>query len=283
VTGVQTCALPICIAGKSHLHLDLIVGLPHENHQSFGRSFNAVYALRPHMLQIGFLKLLKGSAIRAQAADHGYIFMDRAPYEVLANKYIAYTEIRRLKILEEMFNQLYNSGRLSATLAWLVTAWEGDAFSLYQEIAAYWEKHDHHLNAHSGKSLVRHLDAFCRETRPELAADCRQFLKFDALGRESDASRPDFLPWDGGELDEAKTAFWRDEAVVRCYLPAYAFTSWREVKKNYHLETFPLDIPAWLAGGLLRRQATAVLFSRRESDPPWQAVAADDFLRGREL
>jgi len=270
-------------AGKSHLHLDLIVGLPHEDYPAFGRSFNAVYVLRPHMLQIGFLKLLKVSAIRAQAAEHGYIFMDRAPYEVLANNYLSYAEIRRLKILEEMFNQLYNGGRFTATLEWLTAAWDGDAFALYEQIAAYWEKHDLHLNAHSGKTIVRHLDAFCREARPALADDCQQFLKFDALSRDSDVGRPEFLPWNGGEWDEAKNAFWRDETVVTRYLPAYAFTSWREVKKNYHLEIFPFDIPAWLISGELRRQATTVLFSRRAGDPPWQTVAAADFPKGREL
>lgn len=269
-------------AGNSHLHLDLIVGLPYEDYQSLGRSFNAIYALRPHMLQIGFLKLLKGSAVRDRAGEHGYVFMDRAPYEVLANKYISYADIRRLKILEEMFNQIYNAGRLSSTLAWLIDAWGGDAFACYEQLAAYWERHDLHLLAHSGRTIVRHLDAFCREARPHLAADCREFLRFDALGRDSDAGRPDFLPRDGNEREEAKNAFWRDEATVRRYLPAYAFTSWRDVKKNYHLETFPLDIPAWLTGGELRRQATVVLFSRRAGDPPWQTVAADDFPRGRE-
>ncbi len=269
-------------AGKSHLHLDLIVGLPHEDYRRFGQSFDAVYALRPDMLQLGFLKLLKGSAIRRQAGDHGYIFMDRAPYEVLANDYMSYAEVRRLKIFEEMFNQVYNGGRLPATLAWLTAAWEGGAFAFYEALAAYWEKNDLHLVAHGGKSLARYLADFCREARPALAGDCRQFLKFDYLDRERDAGRPEYLPWDGGDWEEAKNAFWRDEDAVRRYLPAYAFTSWREVKKNYQLETFLFDIPAWLAGGEIRRQATAVLFSRRAGDPPWQTVADHDFPRGRE-
>lgn len=269
-------------AGRSHLHLDLIAGLPKEDYRSFGRSFDAVYALKPDMLQLGFLKLLKGSAIRAQAAAHGYVFTDRAPYEVLANNYISYSEIHRLKILEELFDRIYNGGRLPATLAWLTAAWDGGPFACYEALAAYWERHDLHLVAHGGKNLARYLTAFCGEARPDLAADCRQFLKFDYLDRERDAGRPDYLPWDGGDLEDAKNAFWRDEATIRRYLPAYAFTSWREVKKNHHLETFSLDIPAWLAGGPLKRRAVAVLFSRRPGDPPWQTVADQDFPRGRQ-
>ncbi len=266
-------------AGKSHLHLDLIAGLPYEDYRRFGQSFNDVYAIRPHMLQLGFLKLLKGSGLRERADDHGYVFMDGAPYEVLGNDYIAYGEIRRLKIFEAMFDQLYNSGRFPATLDWLAAAW-GDAFAFYEALAGFWEGHDLHLAAHSAKTAARQLAAFCREARPALAEDCRQLLKFDVLSSGREAGRPEFLPWDGEGLEEAKNAFWRDETAVRRYLPDYAFTSWREVKKSYHIETFPFDLPAWRAGGELDRRPVAVLFSYRAGDPPWQALDPADFPAG---
>ncbi len=264
-----------------HLHLDLIAGLPYEDYRRFGQSFNDVYALKPHMLQLGFLKLLRGSGIRRAAADHGYVFMDKAPYEVLANQYISYGEIRKLKIFEEMFNQLYNSGRFPATLDWLTAASGGDAFALYEAISGYWEKHDLHLIAPGGKSLARHLDGFCREALTAQAAVCRQFLKFDTLGSDRDAGWPEFLPWDGTEWEEAKSAFWRDEPTVRRYLPGYAFTSWREVRKKHHIEVFDLDIPAWLTDGRFIERPTAVLFSRSGGAPSWQTVEPSDFLKGR--
>lgn len=260
-------------AGNAHLHLDLIAGLPYEDYAGFARSFNDVYALRPDMLQLGFLKLLKGSGIRAGAGGHGYVFMDGAPYEVLSNNYMSYSEIRTLKIVEEVFNQVYNSGRFAATLEWLTAAW-GDAFRLYEAMAAYWEERDLHLVPHAAKTLHMHLAAFCQTVRPDLADDSRHFQKFDAIRQDI---RPDGLPWDGERLEAAKTAFWRDEATVGRYLPGYAFTSWREVKKNHHIEVFDLDIPAWLARGELIRRPIAVLFSFRPGDPPWQTVAANDF------
>ncbi len=268
-------------AGNIHLHLDLIAGLPHEDYRRFGQSFNDVYALNPHMLQLGFLKLLRGSGIRLTADDHGYVFMAGAPYEVLANNYISYSEIRKLKIFEEMFNQIYNSGRFTATLGWLTAATGGDAFALYEAIAGYWEKHDLHLVAPGGKNLARHLDGFCMNALPAQVAICRQFLKFDTLASERDAGRPEFLPWDDAEWDEAKSAFWRDEPTVRRYLLDYAFTSWREVRKQHHIEVFELDIPAWLTEGRLVHRPTAVLFSRSGGAPPWQTVEPGDFPKGR--
>ncbi|MDR7869131.1 MAG: B12-binding domain-containing radical SAM protein [Sporomusaceae bacterium] len=268
-------------AGNIHLHLDLIAGLPHEDYRRFGQSFNDVYTLKPHMLQLGFLKLLKGSGIRRTAGEHGYIFMDDAPYEVLANNYISYGEIRKLKIFEEMFNQLYNSGRFPTTLDWLIASSGGDAFALYEAIADYWEKHDLHMIAPGSKSLARHLDVFCMDALPAQASICRQFLKFDTLGSDRDAGRPEFLPWDGAEWDEAKSAFWRDEPTVRRYLPDYAFTSWREVRKQHHIEVFELDIPAWVTDGRLIHRPTAVLFSRAGGTPPWQTVEPGDFPKGR--
>ncbi len=263
--------------GNSHLHLDLIAGLPYEDYRRFGESFNDVYRLRPDMLQLGFLKLLKGSGIRRQAADHGYIFADAAPYEVLANNYLAYADIRRLKIIEEVLNQTYNSGRFTATLAWLVAAWQDDAFAFYEALAVYWEEGDLHMTAHSGKGLARILADFCRTVKPELAATVREFLKFDALLTDRGAVRPAFLPWDGEAWQAAKTAFWREEAIVRKYLPDYTFTSWRDVKNSFHLEIFACDIPEWLATGHMSQRPTVVLFAHHDPGRRYQKVTAGDF------
>lgn len=271
-------------AGNSHLHLDLIAGLPYEDFERFGKSFNDVYSLRPHMLQLGFLKLLKGSGLRRREREHGYVFMDGAPYEVLANRYISYGEIRRLKILEEMFGQLYNSGRFAATLDWLVGMRGGDAFGLYSELAAYWEERDLHLAAHSAKGLFGHLAGFCRAKWPEQAALWSDLLKYDALAREGGTVRPEFLNWNGDAWQAEKNAFWRDEETVRRYLPGFVFTTWRELKKRYHLEVFAHDIPGFADnGGELARARTAVLFSYAGAGRTGvQRLAAGDFWREGE-
>ncbi|SDF37304.1 Radical SAM superfamily enzyme YgiQ, UPF0313 family [Sporolituus thermophilus DSM 23256] len=258
-----------------HLHLDLIVGLPYETYERFGRSFNDLYALQPHMLQIGFLKLLKGSGIRQRAGQHGYVFMDTAPYQVLANNYLTYGEVRKLQILEEVFNQTYNSGRFPATLRWLVDCYSGDAFRLYGDLASYWEERGLNSFSHSAKSVFGYVAEFCRYHRLNDAI-CLQLLKFDALAGEGGV-RPEFLPWNGDEWEQVKTRFWRDEATVRRYLPDYCFTSWREIKRNYHIEVFEINIPHYLAGGELREERTVILFCYAQDRINYQIVQPHDF------
>jgi radical SAM superfamily enzyme YgiQ (UPF0313 family) len=265
-------------AGNSHLHLDLIAGLPFEDYRRFGQSFDDVYQLRPHMLQLGFLKLLKGSGVRHEAKKHGYEYMDGAPYEVLANHYLAYGEIRRLKILEELLNQLYNSGRFRTTLEWLVAVYQGEAFLLYDDLTTFWEERDLQRMAHSGRALFRYVADFCITVRPEAGQVCQEFLRFDALLAEQGAIRPEFLTWNGADWTEEKNAFWRDEAKVRKYLPRFRFTTWRELKKHHHIEVFPINIPDYLAEpGEIRQERTAVLFSYDSDKADFQSIAPDDF------
>ena len=87
-------------AGNMHIHMDLIAGLPLENLNSFASSFNDVYGLHPHALQLGFLKVLPGTVMDREALRHGMVYMDQPPYEILSNRYVTYKEIRFLKILE---------------------------------------------------------------------------------------------------------------------------------------------------------------------------------------
>ncbi|MCX7780628.1 MAG: B12-binding domain-containing radical SAM protein [Negativicutes bacterium] len=264
--------------GNIHLHLDLIVGLPYEDIAGFGRSFNDVYALKPHMLQLGFLKLLKGSGIRSRAAVDGYVFMDNAPYEILANNYISYQEIRSLKIMEEVFNQTYNSGRFKYTLEWFVTQ-KGDAFSFYRDFAAYWEERGLHRVSHSAKSLYRFLLDYCEHIYPHHAKAVDELLKFDALLSEHGGLRPEFLSWNGEEWAEAKSLFFRDENKVRHYLPQYVFTNWRDVKKRYHIEIFAGDVTC---PGSFTDTPTALLFQYQEGRASYQKVKLTDLAGKKE-
>lgn len=116
--------------GNIHVHTDLIAGLPHEDMDSFIRSFNAVYGVRAHHLQLGFLKLLRGTRIRREADRHQYRFRDYPPYEVLSNRYMTSRELMTLKCVEEVLDRFYNSGRLKLTLEYVETLFPS-AFDLY--------------------------------------------------------------------------------------------------------------------------------------------------------
>ena len=260
-----------------HLHLDLIVGLPEENYLQFGQSFNDVYQLKPEMLQIGFLKMLKGAGVRENAEAYQYVFLEHAPYEVLSNNCLSYGEVRKLKILEEVFNQTYNAGRFKTTLQFLITLRGGDAFAFYDDLTTYWEERGLHLVAHSSKSLYKYLLEFCQVYHKDAVGKVQEFLKFDALLSEKGAIRPEILPWNQEIWAKNKGAFWSNHQLVRNYLADYTFTTWRDINKKYHIEVFGIDIPEYLRSGNVINVEIPILFSYRDEVIQYQTLANSDF------
>ena len=247
--------------GNIHVHLDLIVGLPYENYASFSRSFNQVYSLQPHMLQIGFLKMLKGTGIRKRSAEHNYMYTEQAPYEVLSNRYISYDEVRQLKIMEDLFNQFYNSGRFRHTLSWLVNLFGQGAFSFYTAFGKYWEIMELHTRAHNPKGLCLAMVDFCSSFAPRQLDICLEWLKFDALLNGAASKDVDFLPWNNAEWLAEKTALWRDPVKMQRYVPDYTFSNWRAIKNGFPIEVFKMNIPEYLHNNeLLQVKNTPVLF-----------------------
>lgn len=265
--------------GRVHLHLDLIIGLPEEDYTSFENSFNDVYCLKPHMLQIGFLKSLKGSGIAGRVAECGYVFMETAPYQVLANRWLSYGQIWKLQIFEGVFEQYYNSGRFSRSLSYCITATGKNAFRFYEALTEFWREREFHLVAHTMKSLYSHLDAFCSQYLPKHVLLLRQLLKFDALISSGGTLRPDFLPWNEALFVVETSAFWRGGGAKQ-YLKEFHFTTWREIKKKYHIEVFEFDPFLWEESSELYWEKTPVLFSFVDGDATCQKIRKTDFWRG---
>jgi radical SAM superfamily enzyme YgiQ (UPF0313 family) len=269
----------IAASGNIHLHLDLIAGLPYENKDIFAKSFTDVYALQPNMLQLGFLKLLKGSRLRKNTAEHGYVFLDHAPYEVLANNYLSYAELRVFKLMEKTLNLIYNSSRFKYSLEWLVPK-ELSAFAFYEKLAIFGEKEGFTLASLSPVTLYQLMADFCRQYFPDCYALFLEFLKFDYLIAQGNTNLPQFLLFnDTDAWRERKNSFWRDQDVVRRYLPDFNFTTWREIKKNYHLELFSADIPAFIKQEKgWENRAAAVLFSYgKKSWASFQRIVLSDY------
>lgn len=122
-----------------HQHLDLIAGLPYEDYDSFHRSFNDVYALRPQQLQLGFLKVLKGSHMKEMTEEYGIVHKELEPYEVLGTRWLPYEDILKLKMVESMVELYYNSGQFQNTIACVEPLFE-DAFTLYEKLGQFYEK-----------------------------------------------------------------------------------------------------------------------------------------------
>lgn len=125
-----------------HIHLDLIAGLPHEGYERFLESFDAVYRVRPHLLQLGFLKLIKGTAMRRKAAFYGFQWQEEAPYEVLESKWLTYGELVRLKQLEQLLDRYYQGGRFQRTMPLLESRFETPS-AFYTALGAWWTRNGH--------------------------------------------------------------------------------------------------------------------------------------------
>jgi radical SAM superfamily enzyme YgiQ (UPF0313 family) len=165
-----------------HLHLDLIAGLPYENYQRFGQSFNMVYALRPDVLQLGFLKLLKGSRIRNEADCHGYKYESNPPYQVLSNDYISYGELVRLSRMEDLLDKYFNSGDFNYTLGYICEKiYKGDAFAFYEDLADYWAARQLFKASYRKETLYSLLKDFITVHHSQYALTLNELLKFDYL------------------------------------------------------------------------------------------------------
>jgi len=163
-----------------HLHLDLIAGLPYEGYDSFKESFNDVYNLRPEKLQLGFLKLLKGSGLRLNQAKHGYKYIDEPPYQVLESKYISYGDLLKLKDIEDLVEKYYNEGYFENALNYLIKEYYNSPFDFYEDFSSYWVSKAYHKIFHSRDKLYKILLEFVnyKEFKDEFFVEV---LKFDYL------------------------------------------------------------------------------------------------------
>ena len=223
-----------------HQHLDLIAGLPYEGMESFQKSFDDVYRLNPEQLQLGFLKVLKGSYMESQKERYGLVYKSRPPYEVLYTNWLSYEEMMRLKSVEEMVEVYYNSGQFSYCLRKLEEEY-ASPFVLYQELGRYYENHELHLMSHSRITRYEILLGFVREKHIERERLYRELLTFDLYFRENVKNRPEFA----GEHEVSKdwlNAFYETESKEHQYLIGYEAYDKRQLRKMTHIEKFHYDV-----------------------------------------
>ena len=182
----------IARGGNIHQHLDLIAGLPYEDYESFHRSFNQVFQLQPEQLQLGFLKVLKGSRMHEEADTYGIRYKQEAPYEVLSTQWLSYSEILKLKTLETMVEIYYNSGQFQMTTAYGICCTGGDAFRFFERLAGFYEEKGYDRVSHSrmerAEILLEYLGSL-PETRDDRSSD---LLLYDMYVREKLKSSPSF-------------------------------------------------------------------------------------------
>ena len=206
--------------GNIHQHLDLIAGLPYEDYDSFRRSFNDVYALKPQQLQLGFLKVLKGSHMMEMCQEYEIVYKTREPYEVLSTKWLDYDHVLKLKNVENMVEVYYNSGQFQNTLEYL----EGffpDAFSIYEGLGRFYMEKGYGDVSHTRMRRYEILLEFL-ENVPEISMDkVKDQMVYDLYLRENLKSRPGFA---------------KDQKPFERQI--WDFRKREKVAKNAHMEVF---------------------------------------------
>lgn len=236
--------------GNIHQHLDLIAGLPYEDYGTFRRSFDEIYALHPNQLQMGFLKVLKGSYMYEHAKEYGILYHDNPPYEVLSTKWLSYDDVLKMKRIEEMLEVYYNSGQFEITMKVLDAHFES-AFDMFQKLGDFYEAKGYFGMSHS---RIRRCEILLEFLQQEWAMDeeqgdwydcIKQALVFDLYYRENCKSRP---------------AWATDYAFLKPFIHHYCKNG-----KMSHVEMFSYD---FLGGDYTcLDEPVFVLFSYGERDP----------------
>lgn len=221
--------------GNIHQHLDLIAGLPYEDYDSFRHSFNDVYALKPQQLQLGFLKVLKGSHMMEMCREYGIVYKTQEPYEVLSTKWLDYDHVLKLKTVENMVEVYYNSGQFQNTLEYLEKFFP-DAFLIYERLGSFYMEKGYGDVSHTRMRRYEILLEFLEDV-PEISMDqVKDQMVYDLYLRENLKSRPGFA---------------RDQKPFERQV--WDFRKREKVAKNAHVEVFA--------------DGTVLLFDYADRDP----------------
>ena len=218
-----------------HQHLDLIAGLPYEDYDIFHQSFNDVYQMKPDQLQLGFLKVLKGSLMQKEAEGYGIVYKEKEPYEVLSTNWLTYGEVLKLKMVESMVEVYYNSGQFWHTLEYLVPL-EKDAFTFYEKLGSFYEKKGYSEISHSRMRRYEILLEYLKEETDVPAEVAAQKMLYDLYLREKLKKRPVFA----SDQKQYETAVWN-------------YRKNNQVSKTAHIEVF--------------ENGTVILFDYEKRDP----------------
>ena len=218
-----------------HQHLDLIAGLPYEDYDTFHQSFNDVYRMKPDQLQLGFLKVLKGSLMQKEAEGYGIVYKEKEPYEVLSTNWLTYGEVLKLKMVESMVEVYYNSGQFWHTLEYLVP-FEKDAFTFYEKLGSFYEKKGYSEISHSRMRRYEILLEYLQEETDVPTEVAAQKMLYDLYLREKLKKRPVFA----SDQKQYETAVWN-------------YRKNNQVSKTAHIEVF--------------ENGTVILFDYEKRDP----------------
>ncbi|WP_368487554.1 B12-binding domain-containing radical SAM protein [Clostridium sp. BJN0013] len=227
-------------------HLDLIAGLPGENFQSFKKSFNEVYSLQPEEIQMGFLKLLKGSPMREEAKKWKMVYSPYAPYEILKTNHITYREIVILKKVEHIVDKYYNSGKFANIIKYFISKFE-EAFDFYYSLAMFFHNKGYFNRSISSTDYYKIFLEFQEEYFNESSMELKEIIKYDYLKFNKKKWLPDFLIRERSKKEEK-------------YIKEKIGKGSIKVSEKYHMEKFFINIEKLLLSSVLEKTEGYVIF-----------------------
>jgi len=262
--------------GNIHQHLDLIAGLPYEGFASFADSFCQVYEMNPHQLQLGFLKLLKGTGLHRDGAKYGLVCRDTPPYEVLKTHWLSFGELLELKDIESMVETYYNSGRFQVSIAELVKRFHSP-FVFYQSLAAYWRKTGAFERNHRNEQVYELLWLFFRDELSPSKNELEGFkwlLKHDlCLHQKPKRTEENIAVSLYQDYRDKVSEFYQSTEQRERFLPSYGGIDPHQTARITHMEVYPFEPcqgipPAWERG----KAAGMMLYDYRNRE--WNGMAA---------
>lgn len=246
--------------GKIDQHLDLIAGLPEEDYHSFKKTFNDVFAMRPEELQLGFLKMLRGTGLRLRAKEHNYIYMDHSPYEILGNNVLSFDDIIRIKQVEDVLEKYWNDHRMDATVEYLVTKVFPTPFDFFQEFGSYWEKKGWSRIGHQLEDLFRRLLEFLQYKEISDLDIVEGLMKYDYISKQKYKPRK---PWWQPSFEKAERSRIYQYLLEKPDQLGETFSSLKlsekEIYKHTLLENLTFDIEKYFKENKLELKETAFL------------------------
>lgn len=253
--------------GNIHQHLDLIAGLPYENYERFGCSFDDLYAHEPDQLQLGFLKVLKGTMMEEEVKKYSILYRNQPPYEVLGTKWLSYDEIILLKGVEELVELYYNSGQYTLTLKYAVPFFESP-FRFYEMFSAWYRGKGYHKLNHNRLEKYNILREFLREHIDENEWDTLdEIMLYDMYLRENVKGRPAWAK-DTAQYKKEWKALYREqgEKLFPEDVQAGIYDSKRAANQS-HIEVFEINIKKFEQSGQVEKKQVFCLFDYSRRDP----------------
>ena len=254
--------------GKIDQHLDLIAGLPEEDYISFRRTFNEVFEMRPEELQLGFLKLLRGTGLRVEAEKYGYVYVDQAPYEIFSNNVLTFDDILRIKQVEDVLEKYWNAHRMDNTLEYLFAEVFETPFDFFQQFGTFWEERNWSKIGHQLEDLYTRLEAFLEGQEGLSSSIIQSVMKLDYLSKQKFQPRK---PWWKNDMNKEEQSTIYKQLVQNPVLAGDHFVALNLNERDLYKQTFitpiSIDVEEYKQGKVVEKEGYLIATFGKASTP----------------